>query len=114
MLRDLVKAQTDVTVSHHTPLGLKMGFKMGPKGHTPVWSEQDLRVNSVEPKSSGQNRPGQAKTKTLGEAEEWGEELNLQAGKRDSPFWRTWFATLAARIIRYRLPVEVCRTRTGQ
>lgn len=81
MLRDLVKAQTDVTVSHHTPLGLKMGFKMGPKGHTLVWSEQDLRAKSVEPKSSGQNRPGQAKTKTLGEAEEWGGGVKSPSGK---------------------------------
>lgn len=31
VLTDSVKAQTDVTVSQYTPLGLKMGLKMGPK-----------------------------------------------------------------------------------
>lgn len=62
LLTDSLKAQKDVTVSRHSPLGLKRGFKTGPKrDQATFWSEQDSRVRSK------QKRPGQSKAKTFGE-----------------------------------------------
>lgn len=76
---------------------------MGPKrDQATFWSEQDMRVRSK------QKRPGQARTKTFGEDEEGGIELILQAGSRDSPFWKVWSAAL---IIRSRRSVGAHRTR---
>ena len=88
-LTDSVKAQVNVTVSQDAPLGFENGVRMGPqRDQVTFWSEQDSRDKSVEPMTRRQNRPGQAKTKTFGEAEK-GKESNLQAGERDSPFGKT-------------------------
>lgn len=83
LLTDLVKTQTDVNVSEHSPLGLQTEFKMWPKrDHATFWWEQESRVRFVETRTRRQNRTSRARpglTKTFGEDGEGG-ELNLQAG----------------------------------
>lgn len=64
VLTDSVKAQTDVTLSHHTPLELQTGLNMGPNkvtGRILVRPGLEGQIRVAQEQRTKQARPGQDK-----------------------------------------------------